>query len=145
MTDTFSKTIRSYIMSCVKSKNTKPEIIVRKFLYKIGYRYRINFKKLPGSPDIVFQKYRVAIFINGCFWHGHQNCKRFRIPKTKEEYWINKIQKNIIRDELNQQKLKNMGWKVYIIWECQLNSKNINTTLSLLDSTLNNIVLDYYS
>ena len=111
---------RSYNMSCVKSKNTKPEIWVRKYLFACGFRYRINVKKLPGTPDIVLPKYKTAIFVNGCFWHGHKNCRYFVIPKTRTEWWLDKINRNIDRDQANILALKKSGWRVITIWECQL-------------------------
>ena len=107
-------------MSCVKSKNTKPEIWVRKYLFACGFRYRINVKKLPGTPDIVLPKYKTAIFVNGCFWHGHKNCRYFVIPKTRTEWWLDKINRNIDRDQANILALKKSGWRVITIWECQL-------------------------
>lgn len=105
-------------MSRIRSKNTKPEIIVRKFLFSKGYRYRINYK-LPGKPDIVFPGRRIAIFIHGCFWHRH-SCKNFVMPKTNTDFWQNKIEGNVTRDLLVVKKLKADGWKVRIIWECEL-------------------------
>ena len=107
-------------MSCVKSKNTKPEIWVRKYLFACGFRYRINVKKLPGTPDIVLPKYKTAIFVNGCFWQGHKNCRYFVIPKTRTEWWLDKINRNIDRDQANILALKKSGWRVITIWECQL-------------------------
>lgn len=98
MADVHSKKIRSYNMSKIKGKNTRPEIMVRKFLFSHGFRYRLNVKKLSGKPDIVLSKYRIVIFINGCFWHGHEGCKYFVVPKTRTEWWIDKIQKNKERD-----------------------------------------------
>lgn len=120
MADVHDADTRSYNMSCVKSKNTKPEIWVRKYLFACGFRYRINVKKLPGTPDIVLPKYKTAIFINGCFWHGHKNCRYFVIPKTRTEWWLDKINRNIDRDQANILALKKSGWRVITIWECQL-------------------------
>ena len=111
---------RSRNMSAIKSKNTKPEIAVRKFLHSMGYRFRLHRKDLPGSPDIVLPKYKTIIFVNGCFWHRHENCKYASTPKTRKEYWETKFRNNIKRDNLNQAKLSSKGWKVKIIWECQL-------------------------
>lgn len=110
-------------MASVKSKNTTPEIIIRSFLYKNGYRYRIHSKDLPGKPDIVLNKYNLVIFVNGCFWHGHKNCIRSKLPETNKTYWQEKITSNIKRDKRNVYKLKKMGYRVFIIWEC--NFKNI--------------------
>lgn len=120
MADVHDADTRSYNMSCVKSKNTKPEIWVRKYLFACGFRYRINVKKLPGTPDIVLPKYKTAIFVNGCFWHGHKNCRYFVIPKTRTEWWLDKINRNIDRDQANILALKKLGWRVITIWECQL-------------------------
>jgi len=120
MADVHDADIRSYNMSCVKSKNTKPEIWVRKYLFACGFRYRINVKKLPGTLDIVLPKYKTAIFVNGCFWHGHKNCRYFVIPKTRTEWWLDKINRNIDRDQANILALKKSGWRVITIWECQL-------------------------
>ena len=110
-------------MSKIRSKNTKPEIILRKALFARGYRYRINCKKLPGKPDIVLSKYRTVIFVNGCFWHGHENCNISHIPKTNSSFWDDKIQRNKERDSINSSKIINLGWNVIVIWECQLNNK----------------------
>lgn len=120
MADVHDVDTRSYNMSCVKSKNTKPEIWVRKYLFACGFRYRINVKRLPGTPDIVLPKYKTAIFVNGCFWHGHKNCRYFVIPKTRTEWWLDKINRNIERDQANFRALKKLGWRVVTIWECQL-------------------------
>ena len=120
MADVHDADTRSYNMSCVKSKNTKPEIWVRKYLFACGFRYRTNVKKLPGTPDIVLPKYKTAIFVNGCFWHGHKNCRYFVIPKTRTEWWLDKINRNIDRDQANILALKKSGWRVITIWECQL-------------------------
>ena len=111
---------RSRNMSAIKSKNTKPEIAVRKLLYSMGYRFRLHRKDLPGSPDIVLPKYKTVIFVHGCFWHRHENCKYTSTPKTRQEFWENKFKANINRDNLNQANLSLRGWKIIIIWECQL-------------------------
>ena len=120
MADVHDADTRSYNMSCVKSKNTKPEIWVRKYLFACGFRYRINVKKLPGTPDIVLPKYKTAIFVNGCFWHGHKNCRYFVIPKTRTEWWLDKINRNIDRDQANILALKKSFRRVITICECQL-------------------------
>lgn len=124
MTDIFSKEKRSQIMSKVKNKNTMPEIIIRKLLYSLGYRYRLNKKGLPGSPDIVFISKRKAIFIHGCLWHGH-NCTRAKLPDANKEEWRNKIIVNIERDNQAFTKLKDMGWNYLVIWQCEIKRKNI--------------------
>ena len=120
MADVLTKEQRRKNMQRVKGKDTKPEIILRKALWHKGYRYRKNYKLLPGKPDIVLPKYRAAVFVNGCFWHGHQGCKWFVKPKTNTEFWDAKFQYNIERDQRNYKKLKNMGWRVFIIWECEI-------------------------
>jgi DNA mismatch endonuclease (patch repair protein) len=121
--DSFSKEKRSIIMSKIMGKETKPEILVRKFLFSHGFRYYKNKKDLPGKPDIVLQKYRTAIFVNGCFWHGHENCKKAKLPETNREFWTEKIAKSINRDILKRQKLNEMGYKIIIIWQCELTPK----------------------
>lgn len=104
----------------IKGKNTKPEEIVRKYLFSEGFRYRKNDKRLPGTPDIVLPKYKTAIFVNGCFWHGHKDCRYFVIPKTNTDFWLNKINTNIERDKRKQETLKDLGWNVIVVWECEL-------------------------
>lgn len=107
-------------MSMIPGKSTKPEIIIRKYIHKRGFRYRINDNRYPGKPDIVLPKYRVIIFIHGCFWHGHQNCKRAKLPDTRREFWKAKISNNIIRDKKNTQLLEDMGWTILTIWQCEI-------------------------
>lgn len=124
MSDIFDKAKRSEIMSHVKSKNTKPEVALRKALFARGFRYRINDKRLAGKPDIVFPKYRTVIFVNGCFWHGHEGCKHYRIPHSNQAYWENKISKNIERDNIVKNELIRTGWRVIVIWECEITSKS---------------------
>jgi DNA mismatch endonuclease, patch repair protein len=120
MADVFTVAKRSEVMSKIRSKNTKIEMLVRKWLYFYGFRYRIHDKRYPGTPDIVISKYKTAIFVHGCFWHGHENCKYFRIPKSRVEYWTNKLNHNIERDKENIRALEQLGWNVIVIWECQL-------------------------
>lgn len=132
MADNVSKERRSEIMSSVKSSNTKPEFIVRKFLFQAGLRYRLHNKKLPGKPDIVLSKYKTVVFVNGCFWHGHANCKIYVMPKTNTEFWNTKIEANIKRDKKNIALLKKEKWNVLIIWECQLKSKTREKTLNTI-------------
>ncbi len=138
MSDILTKEQRHRCMSNVKSKNTKPEIMVRKFLFSNGYRYRVNRKDLPGKPDIVLPKYRTVVFINGCFWHGHQNCKYATIPKSNHEFWLSKINGNVERDKLIREKLSQLGWNVIEIWQCQLKPHEKETTLNHLISILGN-------
>ncbi len=139
MADVHDKKTRSYNMSKIKGKNTKPEILVRKFLYKNGYRYKLNYSKLPGKPDIVLPKYKTAIFINGCFWHGHDNCKYFVIPKTRTEWWLNKINATKKRDSLKMKELEALNWRVKVIWECELKLDKRNQILNDLIVFLKNI------
>lgn len=126
------KKTRSYNMSQIKGKNTKPEELVRKYLFSQGFRYRKNDKRLPGSPDIVLPKYKTVIFINGCFWHRHKDCKYFVWPKSNEEFWKNKINSNVERDIKKTKQLTKLGWKVIIVWECQLKKDVILTTFERL-------------
>lgn len=118
MADVHSKETRSYNMSRIKGKNTKPEILVRKYLFSKGLRYRLHVSDLPGKPDLVLRKYRTVIFVNGCFWHKHEGCKYSTVPKTRTEWWMNKINRTVSNDKLNYQKLKSLGWNVIVIWEC---------------------------
>ncbi|CAK7020517.1 very short patch repair endonuclease [Parabacteroides sp. ASD2025] len=123
-------------MSRISGNNTKPEILVRKYLFSHGFRYRKNKKELPGKPDIVLSKYHVIIFINGCFWHGH-TCRAGRLPETNHAFWENKIHKNILRDKKNIQELETRGWKVIVIWECELKNTTLqNNRLTLLISEI---------
>lgn len=145
MTDTHSKEVRSYNMSRIRSKDTKPEILVREYLFKNGFRYRLNVKYLPGKPDIVLRKYKTIIFVNGCFWHGHEGCKYYVLPKTKTDWWLEKISKTQKRDQEAQIALKNMSWNIIVIWECQLKKEFKNKTLSELNTLLCKILLDSYS
>lgn len=120
MADVHSKEIRSYNMSRIKGKNTKPEMLVRQFLHANGFRYRLHVKDLHGKPDIVLPKYKTVIFIQGCFWHGHDQCRYYVIPKTKTDWWLNKINGNKTKDIYNIESLKNVGWQVIEVWECEL-------------------------
>lgn len=110
-------------MAAVKGKDTKPEMIVRKYLFSRGLRFRVQVKKLPGKPDIVLPKYKIVIFVNGCFWHGHEDCKYFRLPKSNVEFWKEKIGRNIERDRESMQALLDLGWKIIRVWECELRNK----------------------
>ena len=134
--DVHSRETRSYNMSRIRSKNTKPEEKVRKYLFSKGFRYRKNDKRLPGTPDIVLTKYKIVIFINGCFWHGHSDCRYFVMPKTNTEFWYNKINSNIERDQKQLQQLNEMGWNIIVVWECQLKPSRINQTLSDLEKMI---------
>jgi DNA mismatch endonuclease, patch repair protein len=116
MADVHNKATRSYNMSMIKGKNTKPEMLVRKFLHANGYRYKLHDKKLPGKPDIVLPKYRTVIFVHGCFWHGHENCKYYVVPKTRTQWWTDKINRNRANDEKAIKALKKDGWKIICVW-----------------------------
>ena len=131
MADIHSPEVRSYNMSRIKSKDTKPELLVRKFLHSSGFRFRLHDKKLPGKPDLVLKKYKTVVFVNGCFWHGHEGCKYSELPKTRAEFWRNKIGKNKESDILNIRELQQNGWKVITVWQCELR-KNIDERLNLL-------------
>lgn len=132
MTDVHDKTTRSYNMSRIRCRNTKPEIIVRKYLFSNGFRYRINYRKLPGKPDIVLPKYKSVIFVNGCFWHGHNNCKYFKLPATRSEWWREKIERNIKNDIKKQSVLREKGYNVIVIWECEIKNRSYEKYLTEL-------------
>lgn len=117
-------------MSQIRSRDTKPELLVRKFLFANGFRYRLHVKNLPGKPDIVLPKYKTVILVNGCFWHGHKNCRYFKFPETRAEWWREKIEKNKLRDKTNRSKLKKLKYRVLVVWECQL--KNAEKRLNRL-------------
>ena len=131
MADNHSKETRSYNMSHIRSKNSKPEELVRKYLFSKGFRYRKNVRELPGCPDIVLPKYKTVVFVNGCFWHKH-DCPRFVWPSSNEDYWRPKILRNIERDRQNSERLKAMGWSVITVWECELKKKVYEQTLEEL-------------
>lgn len=132
MTDVHEPEVRSYNMSRIRSKDTKPEMLVRRFLFKNGFRFRLHVKDLPGKPDIVLPKYRTVIFVNGCFWHGHEKCKFFVLPKTRTEWWMSKVSSNIRRDGENFILLSHIGWKIVTIFECELKPDKLNNTLNRL-------------
>ncbi len=135
MADVHSTETRSYNMSRIRSKDTRPEMLVRRFLHKNGFRYRLHVKDLPGKPDIVLPKYKTIIFIHGCFWHGHEGCKYFVVPKTRTEWWVNKIGTNIANDVLAESRLTALGWKIIKLWECEIKP-------SFKEETLKNIVVE---
>jgi len=136
MTDVHDQETRSFNMSRIRSKDTKPEIIVRQFLFREGYRYRLHDKKLPGKPDLVLRKYKTVIFVHGCFWHGHEGCKYFVVPKTRTEWWLNKINRNKQLDSENIKKLKANGWKIITIFECGLKDGKTEKTLNYITKQL---------
>ena len=148
--DKLSPEQRHKNMAAIRGKDTKPEIIVRRGLWRMGFRYRLNHKRLPGHPDLVLKKYRTCIFVNGCFWHGHNvdlrstidNSECCKIPKTNREFWVAKIKRNQERDIEEQKRLAEMGWHCITIWECELKPSKRETTLKSLAYTLNKIWLD---
>lgn len=138
MTDTVSPATRSRNMASIKSKNTKPEILIRKALHAKGFRYRLHVKNLTGKPDLVFPKYSAVIFVHGCFWHGH-DCHLFRLPKSNVDYWEVKISKNIERDDLAIKRLMSAGWRVGVVWECALRGRskvNLVELIGLIETWL---------
>jgi len=135
MADNHSKEIRSMNMSHIRSTNTRPEELVRKYLFSQGFRYRKNVKTLPGCPDIVLPKYKTVIFVNGCFWHKH-DCPRFVWPSSNQKYWIPKITANVERDKKNHSLLQSGGWNVIVVWECELKKATISSRLERLVSEI---------
>ena len=119
MPDLVSASVRSRIMSSVKQRHTKPEMVVRSLLHRLGYRFRLHQKDLPGSPDILLPKYRTAIFVHGCFWHQHENCGKARRPSSNQEYWNKKLDENISRDKRKEDELSQLGWRVVTVWQCE--------------------------
>ncbi len=144
MPDVLSPQQRHYCMSRIRGRATKPELIVRRWLWKHGYRYRLNVKSIPGKPDIILRKYRTAIFVNGCFWHGHVGCQKYIVPKSNTEFWISKIENNRERDKTNYNILKEAGWQVLVIWECELMTKKIQITMKNIEHKINSYLLDIY-
>ena len=132
MSDTLTPERRSWNMSRIRSKDTKIEVEVRKYLFSKGYRFRKNDKRYYGKPDIVLPKYHVAVFIHGCFWHHHAGCKDATVPKTRTEFWLRKFDQNIKNDQIKQEKLKELGWRVIVIWECEL-KKDFQGTMDKLE------------
>jgi DNA mismatch endonuclease (patch repair protein) len=122
-------------MSRIRSKDTKPELILRSALFHIGFRYRLHDKKLPGKPDLVFKKFKTVIFVHGCFWHLHENCRDGRLPKSKLDYWEPKLKKNVERDIIHEENLKSLGWKVVVVWECEI-LKNLDFTIQKIHYNL---------
>lgn len=141
MSDNHTKEVRSYNMSQIKSTNTNPEETVRKYLFSKGMRYRKNDKRYAGNPDIVLPKYKTIIFVNGCFWHMHEECNKFVMPKSNIKYWVPKLLKNKARDKKNEEILRGAGWNVITIWECQLQKNNRIMTLENLYLKINNNII----
>lgn len=140
--DKLTKEQRHRCMAAIRSKDTKPEMVVRRFLFSRGFRYRLNHPRLPGRPDVVLRKYRTVIFVNGCFWHGHDDCKYFKLPQTNTAFWQAKIERNKARDAADRRKLVAMGWRCITVWECQLKPACRQQTLESLAYTLNRFFLD---
>ena len=130
--DVHNKETRSYNMSRIKGKDTKPEMLVRRYLHARGFRYRLHVKGLPGKPDIVLPKYKTVIFIHGCFWHGHEGCKYYVVPKTRTDWWLAKINTNIANDTKAITALADAGWKIITLWECDLKPAKVDDTLASL-------------
>ena len=141
MPDRLTPYQRHICMSHIHDRDTKPELKVRKWLWEHGYRYRLNVIGVPGKPDIVMRRYRTAIFVNGCFWHGHEGCKKFKLPQTNLEFWQNKIRRNQERDKHNYQVLKENGWQVLVLWECKLNKQLFETTMQEVEVLLHSYCL----
>lgn len=135
MSDKLTPEKRSWNMSRIKGKDTKIEVKVRKYLFSKGYRFRKNDKRYPGKPDIVLPKYHVAIFVHGCFWHRHEGCKDATTPKTRTEFWLEKFDKNVKNDQIKQEKLRELGWKVIVIWECEL-KRSFQETMDKVEKEL---------
>jgi len=127
-------------MKSIKGVNTTPELIVRKFLFKKGFRFSLHKKNLPGTPDIVLKKYKTVIFVNGCFWHGHLNCKKSGLPKSRTEFWKSKIEKNVNRDLNNNKKLKSLGWNVIIIHQCEIKNQYMDETMENVTSQIKSMI-----
>lgn len=132
MVDVVDAAARSRMMSGIQSKNTKPEISIRLALHARGYRYRLHVKKLPGKPDLVLPKYNAVVFVHGCFWHGH-SCRYFKVPKTRTDFWLEKIGKNQARDKFQEAALLGLGWRVLVVWECAVRSTNREKSPVLID------------
>ena len=139
MADKLTSEQRSWNMRQIKSKDTQIEISVRRWLFARGFRFRKNDKRYPGKPDIVLPKYKTVIFINGCFWHRHENCKLATTPKTRTDFWLKKFQKNVENDSSHREQLESMGWKVIVLWECELKKNKFEDTMKRLDSKLRDV------
>lgn len=136
MADTMTPDQRHVVMSHIHSKGTKPEVLLRKSLFSLGYRFRLNVRTLPGTPDLVLRKYHTAIFVNGCFWHGHKGCSKYVMPKSNVEFWEEKIHRNHERDLVNNQRLESLAWNVITVWECELSKNKIDDTLARIANEL---------
>lgn len=129
MPDVFSEEKRRWIMSRVSQKDTKPEMTVRRAIHRMGFRYRLHVRKLPGTPDIVLPRHRKVVLVHGCFWHGHPGCKRASLPTTNPEFWRSKIERNMARDEAAVAELESQGWRVLVVWQCETRGESLETVL----------------
>lgn len=143
MADIMTSQQRHNCMSRIRGKATKPELLVRSWLWKHGYRYRLNVNSVPGRPDIVLRRYRTAIFVNGCFWHGHEECGNYSVPKSNTAFWVSKVKRNKERDRRNYKDLHDAGWNVIVIWECQLKNNRIEETMRNVEHCLNTNLLGF--
>lgn len=134
MADKVAAGVRSRMMSKIRSRDTKPELAVRRFLHANGLRFRLHYKALPGRPDLVLPKWNVVVFVDGCFWHGHDGCRYFRVPGTRKEFWVEKIATNVARDAKVRAELRRLGWRVIVVWECALRDNPQKTLSGLLRS-----------
>jgi DNA mismatch endonuclease, patch repair protein len=139
MADVHTQQQRRYNMQQIRSTNTRPEMLVRRYLHAHGFRYKLNDKTLPGKPDLVLPKYRTVIFVHGCFWHGHANCRYFKIPQTRTQWWTDKITRNQTNDAKAPKALKKLGWKVIVVRECGLKKGRVEKTLEKLSGRIMNI------
>jgi len=140
MTDVFTKSKRSEVMSRIKGCNTKPELAVRSLIYRMGYRFRLHRKDLPGKPDIVLSRYKTVIFVHGCFWHRHNDCRFAYTPKTRADFWLQKLESNVSRDQQVKADLERLGWRVITVWECEL--RDLTQLSSKLDKSLRQTFMD---
>lgn len=136
MSDRMTESQRHECMSHIRSKDTMPEVVLRRELFRRGFRFRKNVRQFPGTPDIVMPKYRTCIFVNGCFWHGHKGCRYYTVPKTNADFWKDKVKRNIERDALNIQNLELLSWSVITVWECELKPKRLSETMERVMSEL---------
>ena len=136
MADCLTPQQRHHIMSSIPATSTKPEMKLRKELWRRGFRYKLNVKKLPGSPDIVLPKYRTVLFVHGCFWHGHEGCKKYVVPKSNTQFWVDKVSRNRERDEKMWRQLEALDWAVVIVWECELDKKNFDSTIIRVEQAI---------
>ncbi|MBF6025350.1 very short patch repair endonuclease [Lysobacter niastensis] len=138
MADVVSPEVRSRMMASIRSRNTKPEMLVRRFLHRLGFRYRLSPRDLPGRPDLALPRHKVAVFVHGCFWHGHHGCRFATVPATRTDFWVAKIAANKVRDHANEEKLRDLGWRVAVVWECALRSNSDHAIGRVVDFITSN-------